>query len=58
MKDIAKFTSETVAELDKLKDVKIERANLGPVPGLRPRRRSRTARATRAGRGRTRAAAS
>src|SRR5204863_2564212 len=30
--DIAKFTTETVQELDKLKDVKIERANLGPCP--------------------------
>ncbi len=32
MKDIAKFATETVAELDKLKEVKIERANLGPCP--------------------------
>src|ERR671933_340941 len=32
MKDIATFTTETVAALDKLKDVKIERANLGPCP--------------------------
>src|SRR5207248_3178824 len=32
MSDIAKFTTETVQELDKLKDVKIERANLGPCP--------------------------
>jgi DNA topoisomerase-3 len=32
MDDIAKFATETVAELDKLKDVKIERANLGPCP--------------------------
>jgi len=32
MADIASFASETVAELDKLKDVKIERANLGPCP--------------------------
>ena len=32
MRDIEKFTTETVAELDKLKDVKIERANLGPCP--------------------------
>ncbi len=32
MSDIERFTSETVAELDKLKDVKIERANLGPCP--------------------------
>jgi DNA topoisomerase-3 len=32
MKDIAKFAEETVAELDKLKGVKIERANLGPCP--------------------------
>jgi DNA topoisomerase III len=32
MSDIAKFTTETVQELDKLRDVKIERANLGPCP--------------------------
>jgi DNA topoisomerase III len=32
MSDIEKFTTETVAELDKLKGVKIERANLGPCP--------------------------
>ena len=32
MSDIAKFATETVSELDKLKDVKIERANLGPCP--------------------------
>ena len=32
MKDIAKFTTETVQELDKLKGVKIERAKLGPCP--------------------------
>jgi DNA topoisomerase-3 len=32
MKDIAKFIAETVEELDKLKGVKIERANLGPCP--------------------------
>jgi DNA topoisomerase-3 len=32
MRDIASFTTDTVAELDKLKDVKIERANLGPCP--------------------------
>jgi DNA topoisomerase-3 len=32
MADIAKFTTDTVAELDKLKDVRIERANLGPCP--------------------------
>jgi DNA topoisomerase-3 len=32
MKDIEKFATETVSELDKLKDVKIERANLGPCP--------------------------
>jgi DNA topoisomerase III len=32
MSDIAKFTTETVSELDKLKGVKIERANLGPCP--------------------------
>ncbi|HLM26971.1 MAG TPA: DNA topoisomerase 3 [Thermoleophilaceae bacterium] len=30
MRDIAKFTTETVAELDKLKGVRIERAKLGP----------------------------
>ena len=30
MRDIAKFTTDTVAELDKLKGVKIERAKLGP----------------------------
>ena len=30
--DIVKFTEETIGELDKLKDVKIERANLGPCP--------------------------
>lgn len=32
MTDIRRFTTETVAELDKLKDVRIERANLGPCP--------------------------
>ena len=32
MKDIAKFATDTVEQLDKLKDVKIERANLGPCP--------------------------
>jgi DNA topoisomerase-3 len=32
MRDIASFTTDTVAALDKLKDVKIERANLGPCP--------------------------
>jgi DNA topoisomerase III len=32
MGDIAKFTTETVQELDKLKGVKIERAQLGPCP--------------------------
>ena len=32
MSDIVKFTADTVAELDKLKDVKVERANLGPCP--------------------------
>ena len=32
MKDIAQFTRETVEQLDKLKDVKIERQNLGPCP--------------------------
>ena len=30
--DIVKFTAATVGELDKLKDIKIERANLGPCP--------------------------
>jgi DNA topoisomerase-3 len=32
MSDIVKFTEDTVAELDKLKGVRIERANLGPCP--------------------------
>jgi DNA topoisomerase-3 len=32
MADIVRFTTETVAELDKLKEVRIERANLGPCP--------------------------
>jgi DNA topoisomerase-3 len=32
MRDIAKFTTETVKELDKLKGVQIERAKLGPCP--------------------------
>jgi DNA topoisomerase-3 len=32
MSDITRFTTETVQELDKLKDVKIERANIGPCP--------------------------
>src|SRR5437868_12114716 len=32
MSDISKFATDTVQELDKLKDVKIERANLGPCP--------------------------
>jgi len=32
MSDIERFTRETVEALDKLKDVKIERANLGPCP--------------------------
>ena len=32
MNDIAEFTRQTVLELDKLKDVKIERQNLGPCP--------------------------
>jgi len=32
MSDIVKFTTATVEELDKLKEVKIERANLGPCP--------------------------
>jgi DNA topoisomerase III len=32
MRDIAKFTTETVKELDKLKGVRIERAKLGPCP--------------------------
>ncbi|MGH3014460.1 MAG: DNA topoisomerase 3 [Gaiellaceae bacterium] len=35
MSDIVKFTTDTVAELDKLKGVKIERANLGPCPVCR-----------------------
>jgi DNA topoisomerase-3 len=32
MNDIAKFATDTVGELDKLKGVKIERATLGPCP--------------------------
>jgi DNA topoisomerase-3 len=32
MRDIAKFTTDTVQELDKLKGVQIERAKLGPCP--------------------------
>src|ERR687892_49913 len=32
MGDIAKFTTDTVQELDKLKGVRIERAKLGPCP--------------------------
>ena len=32
MRDIVEFTEATVAELDKLKEVTIERANLGPCP--------------------------
>jgi DNA topoisomerase III len=32
MQDIAKFTTDTVQELDKLKGVRIERAKLGPCP--------------------------
>jgi DNA topoisomerase-3 len=32
MEDIARFTTETVRELDKLKGVRIERAKLGPCP--------------------------
>src|SRR5438067_9565808 len=32
MSDITHFTEKTVQELDKLKDVKYERANLGPCP--------------------------
>ncbi|HWH44576.1 MAG TPA: DNA topoisomerase 3 [Thermoleophilaceae bacterium] len=32
MRDIAKFAEDTVQQLDKLKGVKIERANLGPCP--------------------------
>jgi DNA topoisomerase III len=32
MSEIVDFTTKTVAELDKLKGVKIERANLGPCP--------------------------
>ena len=34
MSDIAKFTTDTVGELDKLKGVKIERAKLGPCPAF------------------------
>ena len=58
MGDIVKFTESTVGELDtKLKDVRIPRANLGPCP-VCGRTSSRTARATRAGHARTRAAGS
>ncbi|HEY1593773.1 MAG TPA: DNA topoisomerase 3, partial [Thermoleophilaceae bacterium] len=32
MSDIKKFATDTIEELDKLKGVKIERANLGPCP--------------------------
>jgi DNA topoisomerase-3 len=32
MSDIVRFTKDTVEELDKLKGVRIERANLGPCP--------------------------
>ena len=32
MDDIVRFTTDTVAELDKLKGVQVERANLGPCP--------------------------
>ncbi|MEA2427934.1 MAG: topoisomerase, partial [Thermoleophilaceae bacterium] len=32
MRDIGLFATETVQQLDKLKEVKIERANLGPCP--------------------------
>ncbi|MDQ3857661.1 MAG: DNA topoisomerase 3 [Actinomycetota bacterium] len=32
MSDIERFTRETVEELDKLKDVRVERSNLGPCP--------------------------
>jgi DNA topoisomerase-3 len=32
MSDIAKFAEDTIQELDKLKGVRIERANLGPCP--------------------------
>ena len=40
MRDIAGFAQETVKELDEtLKDVRIPRARLGPVPGVRPRDR-------------------
>ncbi len=35
MQDIERFATDTVQELDKLKDVKIERANLGPCPVCR-----------------------
>ena len=58
MKDITTFTTETVQELDKLKGVKIERAKLGPVPGLRSRDHRESQGLSRAGRARTRAAAS
>ena len=58
MGDIVKFTESTVGELDaKLKDVRIPRANLGPARSAAATS-SRTARATHAGRARTRAAAS
>ena len=56
--DIAKFTTETRSRSStKLKDVRIPRAKLGPCP-VCGRDISRTARATRAGRARIRAAAS
>src|SRR5262249_1896159 len=32
MSDIVKFTTDTIQQLDKLKGVRIERANLGPCP--------------------------
>ena len=32
MRDIARFAEQTVGQLDALKGVKIERANLGPCP--------------------------
>ncbi len=59
MHDIALFAGETVQDLDaKLKDVRIPRANLGPVPRVRAATSSRTARASRAGRARIPAAGS
>ena len=45
MKDIAKFATDTVAELDKLKGVQIERAQARALPACAAARSSRTARA-------------